>query len=111
MALNIRYLAKFSNMHVTSVEFQFKKLNTRYRDRKLRPDIVLLVFDFQPSKLKLLLVFFGLACKFILSSYLHANPCLIFGLTRRQLTAALSTSDFSTTDMVGVSIDESSFSD
>ena len=41
---------------------------------------------------------------------LYVNNWLIFGLTRRQLTAALSTIDFSTIDIEGVSINEFNFS-
>ena len=47
---------------------------------------------------------------FVTNSNQLSNTFLIFGLTRRQLTAAWSTSDFSTTDTDGASTNELNFS-
>ena len=73
---------------------------------------------FLPSNLKLVLVFSEMFAQFFWFIWLminvnpedfeiqkmHANTCLIFGLTRRQFTAALSTIDFSTIGIEGASI-------
>lgn len=71
--------------------------------------------DLKPSKLKLVLVFSELLMRLntkfyckqaVLFTKLYVNNWLIFGLTRRQFIAALSTIDFSTIDIEGISINE-----
>ena len=98
-------------MCMTPYEFEFS--------RQEQSSYLMIYFhlgiDLKPSKLKLVLVFSELLMRLntkfyckqaVLFTKLYVNNWLIFGLTRRQFIAALSTIDFSTIDIEGISINE-----